>query len=64
MNVGYVVRELYHQKRRTLTAILGLSILYPLELWGKGLCGWPIMAREDTDEQERSNGCARFVTGG
>jgi putative ABC transport system permease protein len=26
MNVGYVVRELYHQKRRTLTAILGLSI--------------------------------------
>jgi ABC-type antimicrobial peptide transport system permease subunit len=26
MNVGYVVRELYNQKRRTLTAILGLSI--------------------------------------
>jgi ABC-type antimicrobial peptide transport system permease subunit len=26
MNVGYLVRELYHQKRRTLTAILGLSI--------------------------------------
>jgi len=26
MNAGYVVRELYHQKRRTLTAILGLSI--------------------------------------
>jgi ABC-type antimicrobial peptide transport system permease subunit len=26
MNVGYVVRELYHQKRRSLTAILGLSI--------------------------------------
>ena len=26
MNAGYLVRELYHQKRRTLTAILGLSI--------------------------------------
>jgi len=26
MNVGYLVRELYYQKRRTLTAILGLSI--------------------------------------
>src|SRR4030042_1931160 len=26
MNVGYVVKELYNQKRRTLTAILGLSI--------------------------------------
>ena len=26
MNVGYLIRELYYQKRRTLTAILGLSI--------------------------------------
>jgi lipoprotein-releasing system permease protein len=26
MNVGYLFRELYYQKRRTLTAILGLSI--------------------------------------
>ena len=26
MNVGYLVRELYYQRRRTLTAILGLSI--------------------------------------
>jgi putative ABC transport system permease protein len=26
MNVGYLVRELYYQKRRTMTAILGLSI--------------------------------------
>jgi lipoprotein-releasing system permease protein len=26
MNAGYLVRELYYQKRRTLTAILGLSI--------------------------------------
>jgi ABC-type lipoprotein release transport system permease subunit len=26
MNFGYLVRELYYQKRRTLTAILGLSI--------------------------------------
>ena len=26
MNIGYLIRELYYQKRRTLTAILGLSI--------------------------------------
>jgi putative ABC transport system permease protein len=26
MNAGYLIRELYYQKRRTLTAILGLSI--------------------------------------
>jgi ABC-type lipoprotein release transport system permease subunit len=26
MNVGYLIRELYYQRRRTLTAILGLSI--------------------------------------
>ena len=26
MNVGYLIRELYYQKRRTLAAILGLSI--------------------------------------
>jgi ABC-type antimicrobial peptide transport system permease subunit len=26
MNAGYLFRELYHQKRRTLTAVLGLSI--------------------------------------
>jgi putative ABC transport system permease protein len=26
MNLGYLIRELYHQKRRTVTAILGLSI--------------------------------------
>ncbi len=26
MNLGYLIRELYHQKRRTITAILGLSI--------------------------------------
>ncbi len=26
MNLGYLIRELYHQRRRTLTAVLGLSI--------------------------------------
>jgi hypothetical protein len=39
MNIGYLFRELYYQKRRTLTAILGLSIGIALLILTAVMCG-------------------------